>query len=241
MGRGSRRGRRYRGAEAEAPTASLSEDLERLNGALGPYGLDFDATAQARILRFAGDLVLWNDRLNLLSRNDVQNVISKHVASSMGVLLLTTAVPGSRWIDIGTGAGFPGMVLKIARPELSLDLLDSARKRCIFLEEVRRGLELGPMPILQLRAETMLSRGEGVGQYDIVTSRAVASLEDSLRVFGPFARPGGRYITFKGPQWSDEIGALEKSGIPDQTGFSLEANTRVPWSVGHILCFRKRQ
>lgn len=241
MSHGSRRGRRHRMSETDVPTTSLSEDLERLNSALKPYGLSLDGASKGKLLRFAEELVLWNDRLNLLSRNDVQNVISKHAASSLGVLLLADVVPAARWIDIGTGAGFPGMVLKIVRPELSLDLLDSARKRCIFLEEMRRVLELGPMTIWQLRAETLLSRGEGLGQYDVVTSRAVAGLEDSLRAFGPFVRPGGRYITFKGPLWSDEVSALDQSGVLDQTGFSLEANTRVPWSLGHILSFRKRR
>ncbi len=233
-----RRGRR-REEEREGGQEFLSADLESLNRALEPYELAFDEEASKRILRFASELLLWNDRLNLLSRQDVESVIRKHVAASVGVFLVAQPSPTERWIDVGTGAGFPGLVLKIARPWLKMELIDSARKRCVFLEEMTRTLQLGRVPIMQARVETLLARNEGVGAYDVVTARAVASLADSIALFGPLVVAGGRLITFKGPQWSDEVDQARSAGVFSKSGFELETATRVPWSLGHILSFRR--
>lgn len=238
MSRGPNERRRRDRGEDETPDF-LAADLDSLNRALAPYGLAFDDDASPRILRFASELLLWNDRLNLLSRQDVENVIRKHVAASMGVFLLAQPSPSDRWVDVGTGAGFPGLVLKIARPWLNLDLIDSARKRCVFLEEMARTLRLGRIPIMQARVETILSRKEGVGAYDVVTARAVASLADSATIFGPLVARGGRLITFKGPQWTEEVEQAKESGALSAAGFELETATRVPWSVGHVLSFRR--
>lgn len=140
---------------------------------------------------------------------------------------------------MGTGAGFPGMVLKLVRPDLDVTLLDSARKRCIFLENVAHLTEVGPVPVLQMRAETHLDRDGAAGSYDVVTARAVSSLDHSLLSFGPLVAPGGWFITFKGPQWLDELHEAREGGALAVSGFSPETATRIPWTQGHILSFRK--
>ncbi|MCC7140738.1 MAG: 16S rRNA (guanine(527)-N(7))-methyltransferase RsmG [Candidatus Eisenbacteria bacterium] len=228
-----------RRTEAEEASSFLRSDLETLQSSLHQHGLVLDERASERLHQFAANLLRWNDRLNLLSRTDVENVIKKHVAASLGVFLLATPGEGDAWIDVGTGAGFPGLVLKIARPEINITLLDSARKRCLFLEDQVRTLQLGRVSVLQLRVETLLGRGEGVGAYQVVTSRAVASLSDTLANFGPLVAEGGRLITFKGPQWQEEVDQVNTSGQLQRSRFEFDRTVEVPWATGHILLFKR--
>lgn len=234
--------RRNRGADTDddVPIEDFRRDLIALNAALQPYSLAFDEEGCRRVLTFASELVLWNDRLNLVSRPDAPHVISKHVAASLGPLLLSEPAGTDRWIDVGTGAGFPGLILKIARPGLDMTLLESSRKRCVFLDAVARRIGLGKLPILQLRAETLLARGQGQSSYSVVTCRAVAALSESLIVFGALAAPGGRLVTFKGPQWEEDLAAARADGTLERAGFELETATRIPWYQGHVLSFRRR-
>jgi 16S rRNA (guanine527-N7)-methyltransferase len=217
----------------------LEDDLVELERELEPYSIQVDDAAHDRILTFSKELLAWNDRLNLLSRADAPNVIKKHVAASIGVFLVVQPSPWDLWIDVGTGAGFPGLVLKILRPDLNMTLLDSARKRCLFLENTLRLLEIGRIPVLPLRVETLIARAENLGTYTILSSRAVAALGETMTGFGPLVAPGGRIVTFKGPQWLEELASARSRGILQETGFDLEAATRIPWTVGHLLSFRK--
>ncbi len=219
--------------------AFLEQDLERLERQLAPYSLSFSDETRERILKFSRDLISWNDRLNLLSRADAPNVVRKHVAASIGVLLVAVPSHGEKWIDVGTGAGFPGLILKMMRPDLDITLVDSARKRCLFIENTIRTTDLGKVPVLPLRVETFIARGEGLGSFAVLTARAVASLDATLAGFGPLVSPGGRIVTFKGPQWKEELEAAQASGAFASAGFTFEAATRIPWTSGHLLTLRK--
>ncbi len=236
-GRGARA--RRNAAEDLARAGQLEEDIAWLKAAVSPYSIELTPRAQDRLLAFARELISWNSRLNLLSRSDAHNVIRKHVAASLGVFLAAQPAPREKWIDVGTGGGFPGLVLKLVRPELDMTLLESSRKRCLFLENVIRQVGAGPVPVLALRVETLLARGDGVGAYDLLTARAVASLRDTLLQFGPLVTGGGRIITFKGPAWQTEIEAVEQSGELAASGFRLESVTRIPWALGHLLTLRR--
>jgi 16S rRNA (guanine527-N7)-methyltransferase len=198
-----------------------------------------DPRAPARLQAFARELLTRSDRLNLLSRADAPQVIRKHVAASLGVFLVAHPTEGEEWIDVGTGAGFPGLVLKIAEPGLRITLLDSARKRCLFLESVVRGLDLGRVPVLPLRVETLVARGEDVGRFAVLTARAVTSLVETVRAFGPLVAPGGRIVSFKGPGWPEEIKTLDAAGLMGPGGASLDSVTRIPWVAGHLVTLRK--
>lgn len=225
--------------EAPHRGRDFEPDLEWLLAVIEPYSIFLESRAPARLRAFARELFTWSDRLNLLSRGDAPLVIRKHVAASLGVFLVAQPATGEEWIDVGTGAGFPGLVLKIARPDLHITLLDSARKRCHFLENMVRGLELGRVPVVPLRVETLVARNEGLGRYHVLTARAVTSLVETVRGFGPLVAPGGRIVTFKGPQWHEEIETLGPAGGMAWDGFSLDSVTRIPWIAGHLVTLRK--
>lgn len=217
----------------------LEPDLAWLLAVIAPFSIPLEPRAPERIRAFARELFSRSERLNLLSRADAPLVIRKHVAASLGVFLVAHPTGGEEWIDVGTGAGFPGLILKIARPDLRITLLDSARKRCLFLEGVVRSLELGRVPVVPQRVETLVARGEGLGRYTVLTARAVTSLVDTVREFGPLVAPGGRIVTFKGPRWPEEIQTLRTAGLLKPGGVSVESVTRIPWMAGHLVTLRK--
>lgn len=221
-------------------SAQIRDDIQWLYKSVLPYSIELDRVVQDRLFRFATELIRWNDRLNLLARTDVVNVVRKHVAASLGVFLVAPPTTSERWIDVGTGGGFPGFVLRMVHPEMDITLMDSARKRCLFLESVARELDLGPVPVLAMRAETHLAHGEGRRAYDAVTTRAVAALRETLTLFGPLVRERGRIITYKGPRWAEELEAAEAAGALGQSGFEFISATRIPWTSGHILVLQRR-
>jgi 16S rRNA (guanine527-N7)-methyltransferase len=222
----------------EEVQSDLDGDLSRLRDVVRPYSIELDRAVQEKLLFFARELIVWNDRLNLLSRADVYNVMRKHVAASLGVLLVATPVAGEKWIDVGTGGGFPGLVLRLVCPDLEITLLDSARKRCVFLENVLRGLDCRGVPVLAMRAETHLAHGDGRARYAVVTARAVASLRDAVDRFGPLIRPGGRLVTFKGPMWASELAEAQAIGALQRSQLEFVSATKIPWVNGRLLVFK---
>lgn len=218
----------------QVPTdKDLKQDLAALLSQVEPYHFDLDSAFEWRTLRYGQELLRWNARHNLLSRRDEANVIRRHVSASLGVLLLESSRDG-RWIDVGSGAGFPGMVLKIANPSLDITLLDSLSKRCEFLTALTEPLELPDLTVLDRRAEQHIEDG-GRGSYDVVTCKAVASISKSLSAFGELLDRGGRFVTFKGPRWRDELDDAEKDGVLKQKNARFVTALRLPWTKTHVV------
>ena len=155
-------------------------------------------------------LVSWNERMNLTAITEPKDVAIKHFADSLSVLSFVDVPNGASVIDVGTGAGFPGLVLKIARPDIKLTLLDSLKKRLTFLEDVLNNLGLD--------AQLIHSRAEEGGQsidlrecYDFAVSRAVAQLNVLCEYCLPYVRISGTFIAFKGGESDEEIKNASKA------------------------------
>ena len=149
-------------------------------------------------------LVEWNEKINLTAITDTEGVAIKHFADSLTFFNYIDVPENASIIDVGTGAGFPGIVLKIARPDIKLTLLDSLNKRLKFLQVVID--ELG------LDAELIHSRAEDGGQdidlresFDFVVSRAVAQINVLSEYCIPYARLSGSFVALKGPDADNEI------------------------------------
>ncbi len=158
------------------------------------------------LIKYAELLKSWNEKMNLTAVCDDFGIATKHFFDS-ATPLLTGLVKGSV-IDVGTGAGFPGMVLKILKPELDITLLDSLKKRLVFLEEVAKELCLD-VNIVHARAEdgarTMRAR------FDTVVSRAVANMAVLSELAVPFLKVGGNFLALKGPLAESELEAAESA------------------------------
>lgn len=150
-----------------------------------------------------GDMLLeWNQRMNLTSITDPEEIILKHFIDS---LALAHAVQGGKLADIGTGAGFPGIPLKILRPELDVCLVDSLAKRVEFLNAVVSNLNLTKIEAVHARAEDLGRNDRYRAGFDSVTSRAVARLPILLEYAIPLLKLNGRFLAAKGLVAEQEV------------------------------------
>lgn len=155
-------------------------------------------------------LIEWNQKINLTRITEKEEVALKHFADSLTLLKYCDIPKNASMIDVGTGAGFPGIPLKIVRPDIKLTLLDSLNKRLTFLNEVCR--EIG------IEAQLIHSRAEDGGRdpklregFDLAVSRAVARLNVLSEYCLPFVKVGGLFTPMKGPDMEDEISEAEKA------------------------------
>lgn len=151
-------------------------------------------------------LVSGNRKANLTRILEPRQVMIKHFVDSLALLSWSDGFAGPL-LDVGSGAGLPGIPLKIARPELEVRLLDSARKRVDFLRAAAGQLGLSGLEVVYGRAEE-LARQEGYrDSFSLVVSRALAPLPVLLELCLPFVRPGGRFVAYKGPDAVQELSA----------------------------------
>lgn len=162
---------------------------------------------------YAKTLVLWNEKMNLTGITEPDEIVIKHFADSLMLFQYADIPQGAKVIDVGTGAGFPGIPLLIARNDIQLTLMDALQKRLGFLDEVLR--------LTDLQADLLHGRAEDLGQdnglretYDIATARAVAPMNVLLEYCLPFVKVGGLFIALKGSsdESSDAENALKELG-----------------------------
>ncbi len=152
-------------------------------------------------------LIEWNKKMNLTAIEQEEDIITKHFIDSLSI---ASYIPDTtKIIDIGTGAGFPGIPLKILKKDLSITLLDSLNKRITFLEEVIRNLSLENIQAVHARAEELAHKEEYREQYDIAVSRAVAPMHTLLEYMLPYVKIGGKCICMKGPNLQEESKDLQ--------------------------------
>lgn len=161
--------------------------------------------------RYCSLLAEWNERMNLTAITEPKEVAVKHFLDSLAGGELLKAAEGANVIDVGTGAGFPGVPLKIAFPEIRLTLLDSLQKRVTFLQEVTEQLGLAGVTCLHGRAEDAAHEGALREQFDVAVSRAVASLPVLLEYCSGYVKKGGIFMAYKGPGLEDELKEAEKA------------------------------
>ncbi|MBE6767881.1 MAG: 16S rRNA (guanine(527)-N(7))-methyltransferase RsmG [Ruminococcaceae bacterium] len=160
-------------------------------------GITVDDTAAERLDIYARLLVEWNEKMNLTAITDPEGIVLKHFVDSLTALPLLPKTPFSL-IDVGTGAGFPGLPLAILRDDMQLTLLDSLNKRLIFLEEVCRAVGVSATRI-HARAEEGGRNPDLRDAFDVATARAVAGLPVLCELCLPFVKVGGRFLALKGP------------------------------------------
>lgn len=156
-------------------------------------------------------LLEWNNKINLTAITDEREIMQKHFADSVSVLAGAEIAEGESVIDVGTGAGFPGLPIKIARPDIRLTLLDSLNKRVDFLNEVCGRIGLKETACAHMRAEDG-GRTDGLrDSFGVCVSRAVARLNVLSEYCLPFVAVGGRFISLKGPDSAQEAAEAENA------------------------------
>lgn len=156
-------------------------------------------------------LIEWNKKMNLTAIEEPAEVVDKHFVDSVLVLRLKQQLAGCSMIDIGTGAGFPGIPLRIMEESLQLTLFDSLNKRINFLRTLCDQLQLSDVQAIHGRAEEFAQKAEYRECFDLATARAVARMPVLLEICLPFVKIGGYFIALKGPELENELKESKKA------------------------------
>ncbi len=170
--------------------------MELLRKSLSEWNIDIDEKKLVLFNRYYDLLVSWNEKFNLTSVTQKDEVIIKHFVDSISLMKFID-ISGKKMIDVGTGAGFPGIPLKIMVPDSDIVLMDSLNKRVNFLNEVIGDLGLEGINAVHFRAEDMANDIRYRETFDIATSRAVANLTTLSEYCLPFVNIGGVFISYK--------------------------------------------
>ncbi|MBQ2088525.1 MAG: 16S rRNA (guanine(527)-N(7))-methyltransferase RsmG [Selenomonas sp.] len=177
---------------------------EELQKAAAEYGINLSETQIAQYNRYFELLIEWNEKINLTAITAPKDVAIKHIIDSITAYDAALFQAGTNVIDVGTGAGFPGLPLKIFCPEIKLTLMDSLNKRIKFLQTVVEELGLKDVECVHARAEEGARNKKYRESFDIAVSRAVARLPILCEYCLPFVKKGGHFIALKGMQYNDE-------------------------------------
>jgi 16S rRNA (guanine527-N7)-methyltransferase len=174
----------------------------QLSAGVDALGVALDATKQATLLGYIELLVKWNRVHNLTAVREPEQMVVVHLLDSLS--LLPYLRDRASLLDVGSGAGLPGIPIAVARPELQITLLDSNHKKVAFLQQVKAELALANVTIVCERVETWRPQQT----FDVVVSRAFADLADFARQARHLVAPGGRLLAMKGVYPYEEIAAL---------------------------------
>jgi 16S rRNA (guanine527-N7)-methyltransferase len=195
-------------------------------------GIKLNDTQLAQFDVYKNEFLQWNAKTNLISENSSQEIITRHFLDSLTALQFIQK-PNARIIDVGCGAGFPGLPLKIALPSLGLYLLETNRKKVSFLKHIIRLLNLSEAVVLHDRVENIIKADTWKEKFDVLISRAAFKLSELLPQGEYFLACGGKLIALKGPNVVEEL--AQCSSGADQYAISqfVQYDINVPFLEAH--------
>lgn len=208
-----------------------------VEGALA-LGLRLTGGQIAAFRTYLKEILRWSARINLTALREPEEIVRAGFLDSLACLPLIP--PDTRCVvDVGSGAGFPGVPLKLVRPDLALTLVEASRKKATFLRHIVRRIGLAEVRVIQRRAEELVRQPGEAGAYDLALARAVAAPPEQARLVRPFLRQGGLFLL--------QTGSLPAAPqAPDQplgAGFELVRESAFPPRLGRpgrrVLAFRR--
>jgi 16S rRNA (guanine527-N7)-methyltransferase len=183
-----------------------------------------EETLVASFLRYREELLEWNARFNLTAIKDPTEILLKHFLDSLSLLTVYDQ-PHARLLDIGSGAGFPGLPLKIIRPGWQVTLLEATGKKTQFLRHIVETLQLSQIEVVHTRAEELAHQQAYRGAFDVVTARAVSALPTLLEYTAPYCTIGGNIILPKKGDLAEEI--VQGQRAASLLGVALKADVPI--------------
>ncbi len=212
---------------------------------LAGLGVPVDGQAAERFARYHALLCEWNGHMNLTGDTAIETALPRLYLDSVAPLAVKGLFPmGASLIDVGSGAGFPGLPLAILRPDLRVMLVDSLGKRVAFLQEVIGALGLPDVAARHARAEDAGRAGDLRERFDIAVARAVAAAPVLMELLLPFVRGGGKAVCYKGPAAEEELLAASRAARLLGGGAVRALPVAVPgqpdWQHCVLVCSKER-
>ncbi len=170
-------------------------------------------------LTYSAELRKWNRKINLTSITNERDIVVKHFLDSLAYLKGFTPAPGMRLLDMGSGAGFPAIPLKLVHPELNVTLVESIKKKASFLRHIIRTLALDMTEVRDMRIEELPESSRK--SYDVITARAFADIVSAAASGTGLLKPGGVMILSRGLDESADESALTRIGMPRKARYEL--------------------
>ena len=192
----------------------LPEDkylTEILSSGANKLGVTLSDAQLASFFLYLSELKKWNRKINLTAIREDREIIIKHFLDSLAFLRGFAPSPGMKLLDMGSGAGFPALPIKIAFPEIIVTMVESVKKKASFLRHIIRTLSLPGAEVLDKRTEELPDLHQS--RYDIVTARAFADMEAALITGVPFLKPGGLMVLSRGPEESIDDEVMKMAGV----------------------------
>ena len=207
-------------------------------------GVTLEESQLARMERYFSELLKWNRRINLVGPASDEQLIELHFLDSLTLIPFIDPCPEPGLVDVGSGAGFPGLVLKIARPDILVTLVEPRQKRAAFLRQVIRSLGLEGVEVREARLEkNHAAFAAWRNAIPLFTSRAFTDIAGFLDLCESYCAPGGRVICMKGRKATEEVGDWREKHPGSSFRLELEVSTNLPYSgiPRKLLVFDKRQ
>ena len=186
--------------------------LDDLPSWAGGLGLELSGRQVEQFRRFLDLLLAWNLRIALVSQDSPDEIVCKHFADSLAAASICRR--GDRVLDLGSGAGFPGLPIAIAHPDVSVSMIEASQKKVSFLLNAVSQLALANARVLEGRIEKLAAESDLEAHFDLVISRALTDLHEFLNLAAPFLTAAGRAIAMKGPRYKEELAVLTTKPSP---------------------------
>ena len=213
---------------------------------LKEYGFDPTDEQIDKFIRYYDLLIEWNEKINLTAITEYKDVMIKHFLDSVSIIKAVNMSSVTSLIDIGTGAGFPGIPIKIMFPDIKITLLDSLKKRLNVLDLIIDEINLKDIYTIHGRAEDIARDPKHREKYDLCVSRAVANLSTLSELCIPFVKPDGRFVSYKSEKADEELekakNAIRLLGgkVTSTVSFELEDNIRTLIVIDKIESTNKK-